>query len=177
VQQPSRAKKTKNHRSNEPHNFVLPGGDYYDVVLVDSTDFGVATPLFTRYIGSSGAVFAVDCCCVGCAKSLLLLLFVCWVCVSFYHCAPSNTLSSHAHSTLNKHKQIVLRKHSHHFATWFGRFVFQCGIAQLGTQNGERHSTILGVHLPTCVCVSFGHANVFKWPLQFFNGFKRREWA
>jgi spermidine synthase len=26
----------------------LPGGDYYDVVLVDSTDFGVATPLFTR---------------------------------------------------------------------------------------------------------------------------------
>ena len=104
-------------------------------------------------------------------------LFVCCVCVSFYHCAPSNTLSPHAHSTLNKHKQIVLRKHSHHFATWFGRFVFQCGIAQLGTQNGERHSTILGVHLPTRVCVSFGHANVFKWPLQFFNGFKRREWA
>ena len=26
----------------------LPGGDYYDVVLVDSTDFGVAKPLFTR---------------------------------------------------------------------------------------------------------------------------------
>ena len=62
---------------------MLPGGDYYDVVLVDSTDFGVATPLFTRYIGSSGAVFVVDCCCcccVGCANSLLFgCLFV--VCV------------------------------------------------------------------------------------------------
>ena len=59
---------------------MLPGGDYYDVVLVDSTDFGVATPLFTRYIGSSGAVFVVDCLLCGCAKSLLFgCLFV--VCV------------------------------------------------------------------------------------------------
>ena len=60
---------------------MLPGGDYYDVVLVDSTDFGVATPLFTRYIGSSGAVFVVDCCCV--VVRNLYFLVVCLLCVCF----------------------------------------------------------------------------------------------
>ena len=98
VQQPSRDKKTKNHRSNNPHDFVLPGGDYYDVVLVDSTDFGVATPLFTRYIGGSGVVIVVGCCLVVRNFYFLLLFVVCYL----FFILLVHRLTSSNHTLLSK---------------------------------------------------------------------------
>ena len=42
-------KRTEERRQEEEKNLLLlPGGKHYDLVLVDSTDFGVATPLFTK---------------------------------------------------------------------------------------------------------------------------------